>query len=233
MKRLLASTATLALIASPAMAQTMETDAEVNTAVEADLPAEYSTNDLNSIVLAQIDNETSTMTATDDRDRMFQTMDERETTASKDKAYETTIVDIAAGDDRFSTLVSLVKAADLAETLSAEGPYTVFAPTNDAFAALPAEKVEYLQSEDGREDLTAILKAHVIEGRLMADEITEAGLDVRSLSDQRIDITSEWDGTITIDGATVIKGDIEADNGVIHVIDTVIVPQPETTSDQS
>lgn len=232
MKRLLASTATLALIASPAMADTMETDAEVNTAVEADLPAEYSTNDLNSIVLAQIDNETSTP-VTDNQDRMFQTMDKRETTASNEDADKTTIVDIAAADDRFSTLVSLVKAADLAETLSAEGPYTVFAPTNDAFAALPAEKVEYLQSEDGREDLTSILKAHVVEGRLMADEITEAGLDVRSLSDQRIDITSEWDGTITVDGATVVKGDIEADNGVIHVIDTVIVPQSETTSDQS
>ncbi len=233
MKRLLASTATLALIASPAMADTMETDAEVDTAIEAELPADYSTNDLNRIVLAQIDNETSTEIAADDQDRMFQTMDERDYATTKDDASNMTIVDIAKDDDRFSTLVSLVKAADLGEALSVEGPFTVFAPTNDAFAALPAEKVEFLQSEEGREELRSILKAHVVEGRLMADEITEAGLDVRSLNDQKIDITSEWSGTITVDGATVIKGDIEADNGVIHVIDTVIVPQAETTTDQS
>lgn len=144
-------------------------------------------------------------------------------------AQSATIVEIAAGDDRFTTLVAAVGAAGLAETLSGPGPFTVFAPTNDAFAALPAGTVETLLKPENKGQLTDILLYHVDDRNL-----TAAGIPAGSnffkpvLASQRLCITKSG-GAVTIgDGtgevATVIVADIVADNGVIHVIDKVLLP---------
>jgi uncharacterized surface protein with fasciclin (FAS1) repeats len=132
-----------------------------------------------------------------------------------------TIVDIAVEDGRFTTLVAAVQAAGLAETLSGEGPFTVFAPTDDAFAALPAGTVEALLADIPA--LTDILLYHVVEGKVMAADVVELS-NAMTLQGQYVDIALE-DGKVMIDGAQVIITDIEASNGVIHVIDAVILPE--------
>ncbi len=139
-----------------------------------------------------------------------------------------TIVDIAAGDERFSTLVAAVKAAGLAETLSGEGPFTVFAPTNDAFAKLPSGTVQTLLKPENKETLKSILTYHVVKGDVMASDVV--GLrEATTVQGQRVDVTTERDSAgnvskVMIDGAEVVITDIEASNGVIHVIDSVILP---------
>lgn len=131
-----------------------------------------------------------------------------------------TIVDIAAGDPRFSTLVSAVTAAGLVETLSGEGPFTVFAPTNDAFAALPAGTVEGLLADLPK--LTAVLTYHVVAAKAPAAVVISAPTHTTV---QGSDITVKVDGsTVMINDATVIIADIEASNGVIHAIDKVLIP---------
>jgi uncharacterized surface protein with fasciclin (FAS1) repeats len=130
------------------------------------------------------------------------------------------IVDIAVADGRFQTLVAAVQAAGLAETLSSEGLFTVFAPTDDAFAKLPEGTVEALLADIPA--LTDILLYHVVPGKVMADEVLaleEAG----TLLGENISIRVE-DGNVYINDAMVIITDIVADNGVIHVIDTVLLP---------
>lgn len=131
-----------------------------------------------------------------------------------------TIVDIAAGDDQFSTLVTAVTEAGLVETLSGEGPFTVFAPTNAAFDALPEGTVETLL-EDPTGDLADILKLHVISGSVDSEAAIEAaGGTVETLGGN---ISVELDGeNLVVGGATVVTADIEASNGTIHVIDAVI-----------
>lgn len=131
-----------------------------------------------------------------------------------------TIVDIAVADGRFTTLVAAVQAAGLAETLSGDGPFTVFAPTDDAFGKLPAGTVEALLADIPA--LTEILLYHVVPGKVMASQVvdltyaeTAAALDVR---------INVMDGKVFINGSEVIITDIEASNGVIHVIDTVLLP---------
>jgi len=131
------------------------------------------------------------------------------------------IVDIAVEDGRFTTLVAAVQAAGLAETLSGEGSFTVFAPTDDAFAALPEGTVESLLADIPA--LTDILLYHVVDGKVMAADVVELS-NAMTLQGQYVDIKTE-DGKVMIDGAEVIITDIEASNGVIHVIDAVILPE--------
>lgn len=127
------------------------------------------------------------------------------------------IVDIAAGNKDFSTLVTAVKQAGLVEALKAKGPITVFAPTNAAFAKLGEEKLNAVLKD--KELLTKILKAHVVEGKVMAaDAVKLDGKDVNGFT------VKAKDGTVMIGDAKVVKADIKASNGVIHVIDTVLVP---------
>ncbi|SHL82820.1 Uncaracterized surface protein containing fasciclin (FAS1) repeats [Roseovarius marisflavi] len=140
-----------------------------------------------------------------------------------------TIVDIAAGDERFSTLVAAVTAAGLVETLQGEGPFTVYAPINDAFAALPEGTVETLLRPENKDQLTSVLLYHVDDRNLPA-----AGIPLGSnyfkpvLASERLCITKSSDGVTIADGtgevANVIIADIKADNGVIHVIDKVLLP---------
>jgi transforming growth factor-beta-induced protein len=134
-----------------------------------------------------------------------------------------TIVDIAVADERFSTLVAAVLAADLAETLSGEGPFTVFAPTNDAFAALPEGTVESLLLPENKQALTDILLYHVVSGKVMAEDVV--GLtSAPTVLGADITITVR-DGKVFLnDTVEVIITDIEASNGVIHVIDAVLLP---------
>ena len=132
------------------------------------------------------------------------------------------IVDTAIADGRFTTLVTAVEAAGLVDALKAEGPLTVFAPTDDAFAALPEGTVDALLNDIPA--LTDILLYHVVEGKVMAEDVVELE-KAMTLQGQYVDIKVE-DGNVYIDDAQVIITDIETSNGVIHVIDAVI--QPET-----
>jgi uncharacterized surface protein with fasciclin (FAS1) repeats len=131
-----------------------------------------------------------------------------------------TIVDVAAGNEDFSTLVAAVQAAGLAETLSGDGPFTVFAPTNDAFAALPEGLLDALLLPENKDTLVKILTYHVLAGEVTSDMVT-AG-DVPTVEGQNITITT--DGGVKVNDANVIATDVMASNGVIHVIDAVIVP---------
>ena len=131
-----------------------------------------------------------------------------------------TIVDIAAGTDGFATLVAAADAAGLIETLSGEGPFTVFAPTDDAFAALPEGLVDALLLPGNKDVLTKILTYHVVPGTVMAADIVDG--DVATVEGQTVTL-STMDG-VKVNDATVIQADIVADNGVVHVIDAVIVP---------
>ncbi len=132
------------------------------------------------------------------------------------------IVGIASGNPDFSTLVAAVTAAGLVETLQGDGPFTVFAPTNDAFAALPAGLVDKLLLPENKDVLTKILTYHVVSGAVMAADVT-AG-DVPSVEGSTIAVTVDG-GKVMLNGsANVVATDIVASNGVIHVIDAVIVP---------
>ena len=135
-----------------------------------------------------------------------------------------TIVDIAVGAGDFNTLVAAVTAAGLAETLQGEGPFTVFAPTDAAFAALPEGTVEALL-EDPEGALTDILLYHVVAGKVMSSDLSD-GMTAETVQGSSITVGIA-DGVVTIDGATVVVADIEASNGVIHVIDAVILPPAE------
>jgi uncharacterized surface protein with fasciclin (FAS1) repeats len=138
-----------------------------------------------------------------------------------DSAMDQDIVDLAIADGRFTTLVAAVEAAGLVDTLKGEGPFTVFAPTDDAFATLPAGTVEGLLADVPA--LTDILLYHVVSGKVMAADVV--GLD-SATTVQGSDVTITVDGeTVMVNDAQVIITDIEASNGVIHVIDTVLLPQ--------
>ncbi len=134
-----------------------------------------------------------------------------------------TIVDIAAADPQFSTLVTAVTEAGLVDTLST-GEYTVFAPTNDAFAALPEGTLDELLA-DPEGALTDVLTYHVVEGTVLAADVVELdGQEVATVNGESVTITVGDDGSVMVNDATVVITDIEASNGVIHVIDAVLVP---------
>ena len=139
------------------------------------------------------------------------------------------IVEIAAGDDRFSTLVAAVQAADLAETVSGPGPFTVYAPTNAAFEALPEGTVETLLEPENKDQLTNVLLYHVDDRDLRSSGFASGPNYYKPLlTSQRLCITPGADGVTIADGtgetANVVTADIAADNGVIHVIDKVLLP---------
>lgn len=148
--------------------------------------------------------------------------------ATNAAAHPQTIVDIAAGDERFSTLVAAVTAAGLVDTLSGEGPFTVFAPVNDAFAALPEGTVDTLLMPENKGDLTDILTYHVVSGKVMSTDLAAGSSQVGTvLADSSICVTAGDGVTIgdsTDQMANVVIADIEASNGVIHVIDKVLLP---------
>jgi uncharacterized surface protein with fasciclin (FAS1) repeats len=131
-----------------------------------------------------------------------------------------TIVDIAAGDPDFSTLVTAVQAAGLAETLSGPGPYTVFAPTNAAFNALPAGTLDTLLA-DPQGALTPVLTYHVVEGAVMSSDLASG--QVPTVNGAPVDVVVNG-GAVTVNGANVVTADIEASNGVMHVVDAALVP---------
>lgn len=130
------------------------------------------------------------------------------------------IVDTAVADGRFMTLVAAVEAADLVDALKTEGHLTVFAPTDDAFAALPEGTVDELLNDIPT--LTDILLYHVVEGKVMAEDVVELS-EAETLLGENVSI-SVMDGKVKINDAEVIITDLEASNGVIHVIDAVLIP---------
>jgi len=139
------------------------------------------------------------------------------------------IVDIASGDERFSTLVAAVSAAGLVDTLQGEGPFTVFAPVNDAFAALPEGTVETLLKPENKGQLTNVLLYHVDDRNLTAEKIPAGSNYFKPvLASERLCITNGASGVTIADGtgemANVVVANIKADNGVIHVIDKVLLP---------
>ncbi|MEQ9505413.1 MAG: fasciclin domain-containing protein [Hyphomonas sp.] len=142
---------------------------------------------------------------------------------------EATIVDIAVGNPDFSTLVAAVEAAGLAETLAGPGPYTVFAPTNAAFAALPAGTLDELLLPEGKDDLVRILSYHVVPGTVMSTDLpAEAdGTAVASINNLDLAPRISADGAPMVNEAQITQADITASNGVIHVIDTVLMPRME------
>jgi transforming growth factor-beta-induced protein len=133
------------------------------------------------------------------------------------------IVDIAVADGRFTTLVTALQEAGLVDTLKGEGPFTVFAPTDDAFNALPDGMLESLLAD--KEQLTDVLLHHVVPGKVMAADVVALS-SADTVLGQPVSI-SVADGNVMVDGANVIITDIEGTNGVIHVIDAVIVPTAE------
>jgi uncharacterized surface protein with fasciclin (FAS1) repeats len=145
--------------------------------------------------------------------------------AEKAEAAESTpdLVGIAASNEDFSTLVAAVKAAGLVEVLQGEGPYTIFAPTNEAFAKLPDGTVESLLQPENKEQLVAILTYHVVPGKVMAADVVKLET-AKTVQGGEIEIAVTEENAVMVDNATVVATDIQAKNGVIHVIDTVILP---------
>ena len=133
------------------------------------------------------------------------------------------IVDTAVAAGSFNTLAAALKAADLVQTLKGAGPFTVFAPTDAAFAKLPAGTVENLLKPENKAQLIAVLTYHVVPGSVMAAQVVSLK-EAKTVNGQSVRV-STMGGTVKIDGATVVQTDIRASNGVIHVIDSVILPR--------
>lgn len=142
--------------------------------------------------------------------------------AKADEASSMDIVDIAVHAGSFETLVAAVKAAGLVEVLKGEGPFTVFAPTDEAFAALPEGTVAELLKPENKDKLVAILTYHVVSGKVMAADVVKLS-EAETVQGQKVAIKTDDNG-VMIDNARVTQTDIPASNGVIHVIDAVILP---------
>jgi uncharacterized surface protein with fasciclin (FAS1) repeats len=136
---------------------------------------------------------------------------------------EADIVDLAVHTEFLSTLVAAVKAGDLVGVLKGDGPFTVFAPTNDAFAKLPAGTVENLLKPENKAQLVAVLTYHVVPGKVYSKDLKN-GMKAKTAQGSEVTITLK-DGKAMVNNATVTTADIEASNGVVHVIDTVILPK--------
>lgn len=137
-------------------------------------------------------------------------------------AVEADIVDLAIQTEFLSTLVAAVKAGDLVDVLKGDGPFTVFAPTNEAFAKLPAGTVDNLLKPENKAQLVAVLTYHVVSGKVYSKDLKD-GMKAKSVQGSDVTITLK-DGKAMVNDATVTTADIEASNGVVHVIDTVILP---------
>jgi len=141
--------------------------------------------------------------------------------AETECASKKDIVAVASSAGSFNTLVAAVKAAGLVETLQGNGPFTVFAPTDEAFAKLPKGTVEDLLKPENKAKLVAILTYHVVAGKVMAADVKT--MKAKTVNGQSLDVNVA-DGVVTVDKAKVVKTDVAASNGVIHVIDTVVLP---------
>jgi len=133
------------------------------------------------------------------------------------------IVETASSNADFTSLCKAVEAAGLIETLKGQGPFTVFAPNNDAFSKLEAETIEALLNPENKDKLTAILTYHVVPGKVMAADVMEMS-EAQTVNGTPLSIYVEGN-TVMIDDAKIIKTDIECSNGVIHVIDSVVIPE--------
>ena len=140
-------------------------------------------------------------------------------------AQKTDIVSLAVGNENLSTLVAAVKAAGLVETLQGDGPFTVFAPTNEAFAALPEGTVENLLKPENKDQLIAVLTYHVVGAKVMSTDLKN-GQKAGTVqgSDVKINVSSKG---VKVNEANVVAADVQASNGVVHVIDRVILPPTE------
>lgn len=160
---------------------------------------------------------------------------ENTTTETNTKPQKETIVSIAIGNENFSTLVAAVKAADLVNTLNSDGPFTVFAPVNEAFEKLPEGTVTSLLKPENKEALTSILTYHVISGKFMATDIIKAINDndgkfmIKTVQGTMITASLNGGNVILTDekgnNSTVVMTDVDASNGVIHAIDSVVMPK--------
>ena len=137
------------------------------------------------------------------------------------------IVSLAMDTDQLSTLVTAVKEAGLVETLKSDGPFTVFAPTNEAFAALPDGTLESLLKEENRDQLVKILTYHVVPGKVMSSDLQD-GMMAETV--QGSSVTINLDNGVQVDNANVVNADINASNGVVHIIDSVILPEENETA---
>ena len=132
------------------------------------------------------------------------------------------IVDTAVDAGSFETLVAAVQAAGLVDTLKGDGPFTVFAPTDEAFAALPEGTVENLLKPENKDQLAAILTYHVVAGKVMSGDLQD---DMMAMTVQGSDVMIDLDNGVMVNESTVVTADIETSNGVIHVIDRVMLPK--------
>ena len=146
-------------------------------------------------------------------------------TSSSTRAQSKDIVDTAVAAGSFNTLAKALTAAGLVDTLKGEGPFTVFAPTDAAFAKLPAGTVESLLKPENKAKLQRVLSYHVVSGRVTAAQVVKMR-SAKAVSGDSITITAK-NGAVMVDNANVVKTDIAASNGVIHVIDTVILPKDQ------
>ncbi len=131
------------------------------------------------------------------------------------------IVELAQGQEDLSTFVSAIEAAGLTETLQAEGPYTVFAPSNDAFATLPDGKLQHLMMPENKDELAKILTYHILSGQMLSGDLSDGKTATVQGEEVEVAVT---DSGVSLNDATVTSADIQATNGVIHVIDKVVVP---------
>ncbi len=133
------------------------------------------------------------------------------------------IAETVTFSDDFSTFAAALNATDLLEVLKVDGPYTVFAPTDDAFASLPVGTLEYLFKPENKSILTCIVRYHLVSGRIMVDEIAKRS-EIKALNGEMLTVTAKY-GRILVDCATIMVGNIECSNGVIHAIDLVAIPK--------
>ncbi|MBA6289157.1 fasciclin domain-containing protein [Colwellia sp. MB3u-4] len=140
-----------------------------------------------------------------------------------DHGMKKDIVDVAAENGSFNTLVAAIKAAGLVDTLKSEGPFTVFAPTDEAFAKLPEGTVEMLLEPENKDKLASILTYHVVSGKVMSTDVVK--IDSATSVQGEMLMVEVVDGNVMINNAKIIMADVKASNGVIHVIDTVLMPK--------
>lgn len=164
----------------------------------------------------------STTTATSDETAQDSAYEEVETEEATIEADET-VVDIAVGSSDHTTLVAALSAAGLVETLQGSGPFTVFAPTNAAFEKLPAGTVESLVKPENKEKLSGILTYHVVAGNVKAADLSD-GQVVQTINGQELTVSIK-DGNVMINGAKVTAADLNGSNGVVHVVDSVLMPK--------
>jgi|TARA_R110002073_G_scaffold153053_1_gene308029 uncharacterized surface protein with fasciclin (FAS1) repeats len=160
--------------------------------------------------------------ASDIKSSKFAAMDHHGGSAHSEP-MQADIVDTAVGAGSFTTLVAAVQAAGLVDVLKGDGPFTVFAPTDDAFAALGQDTINSLLLPENRDQLVSILTYHVVPGEYFSTDLAGQRLSVETVNGDTVDINATH-GSVMVDGATVISADVDASNGVIHVINSVIMP---------